>query len=216
MTQRRRSAAALVVALAFAGLPAGAPAFADPAEPAPVTTTEVAPPPPPPVSNNPMTPHQPPVPVDPAAAAPAPAPGEAAPGAPAPGAPVPAALAPSELPPVPRPSVPPVQNPNANGNGGILGSLIDLWHQARDPSLTPGDPMGPGGGIPAVPAGAGPAPALPPGYVSINAPGSETPSTSNGGAGPATGRPALPPGYYSTSAPPPPWYLDPTAQPPAS
>lgn len=113
---------------------------------------------------------------------------------------------------MPRPSVPPVQNTNANNSGGILGSLIDLWHEARNPSLTPGDSLGAGGGIPAVPAGAGPAPALPPGYVSINAPGSETPSV-NGGAGPAEGRPALPPGYYPIGGPPPPWYLDPAAQP---
>ena len=100
---------------------------------------------------------------------------------------------------------------NALGGGGILGSIIDMWHKARNPSLDPSGPMAPGAG-PTPPPGAGPAPALPPGYVSTNAPGSETPATSNGPAGgPATGRPALPPGYYPTSGPPPPWYLDPAA-----
>ncbi len=46
---------------------------------------------------------------------------------------------------------------------------------------------------------------LPPGYVSINAPGSETPVTAPApGSGPVG--PALPPGYYSLNGPPPPGY----------
>lgn len=205
MTQRRRAAVTAFALLAGAALAGMAPAGADPTDsadptPVPVTTTPVAPPPPPPVSNNPMTPHQPPVPVDPAAAT--------APGAPAPAAAAP--LAPGELPPVPKSSVPPVQNPNPN-SGGILGSIIDLWHQARNPVLGPGEGLD----VPARPPGAGPAAPLPPGYVSINSPGSETPSTSTGGSAPAN-RPALPPGYYPLTGPPPPWYLDPAAPAPGS
>jgi hypothetical protein len=101
---------------------------------------------------------------------------------------------------------------NSGGGGGILSSIMDLWHQAQNPSLDPAGAMGPGGGAPAVPAGAGPAPALPPGYVSTNSPGSETPSTSgNPAGGSAEGRPALPPGYYPIGGPPPPWYVDPAA-----
>ncbi|MEX3654372.1 hypothetical protein ABFW09_16915, partial [Mycolicibacterium fortuitum] len=46
---------------------------------------------------------------------------------------------------------------------------------------------------------------LPPGYKSINAPGSETPVTAPApGSGPAG--PPLPPGYYSLNGPPPPGY----------
>lgn len=98
-----------------------------------------------------------------------------------------------------------VPNPtygSGGSGGGIFGTLKDLWHQVQDPTLQ--DQMAGGGGGAAPPPGAGPAPALPPGYVSTNAPGSETAST--GGGGPATGRPALPPGYYSISGPPPPGY----------
>ena len=49
-------------------------------------------------------------------------------------------------------------------------------------------------------------PPLPPGYVSINLPGSETPVTATGpGSAPVTG-PALPEGYYPLTGPPPPGY----------
>ena len=99
-----------------------------------------------------MTPNQPPVPAaDPAVA--------------------PAA-------PVLQPSVPEIQNPTygSGGGGGVFGTLKDLWHQAQNPYYAPGEGMGSGGGA-APPPGAGPAPALPPGYISTNAPGSETPST---------------------------------------
>jgi len=103
--------------------------------------------------------------------------------------------------------VPPVQNQTYGSGkygGGIMGTLKDLWDQARNPTMTADGLMAPEG-APTPPAGAGPAPALPPGYVSTNAPGSETASTVPAG-GPATGRPALPPGYYSVNGPPPPGY----------
>ncbi|HOW95053.1 MAG TPA: hypothetical protein PLF91_11240, partial [Mycolicibacterium fallax] len=82
---------------------------------------------------------------------------------------------------------------------GPLGTLRDLWNAARDPygMNTPDRAPGPA----APPPGAGPAPALPPGFTSTNAPGSETASS-----GPATGGPALPPGYYPIDGPPPPGY----------
>ena len=102
--------------------------------------------------------------------------------------------------------MPPIQNPqygSGKNGGGVLGTLKDLWDQVKNPSMT-GDLMG-SYERPAPPPGAGPAPALPPGYVSTNAPGSETKSTTPAG-GPATGRPALPPGYYSIDGPPPPGY----------
>ncbi len=102
-----------------------------------------------------------------------------------------------------QPYVPPVQNPHYGSGkygGGVLGTLQDLWDQVKNPSTDVFD-----SGRPTPPPGAGPAPALPPGYVSINAPGSETASTVPAG-GPAAGRPALPPGYYSISGPPPPGY----------
>lgn len=101
------------------------------------------------------------------------------------------------------PQIPNQQYGSGQSGSGVLGTLKDLWHQVQNPTYE--DELM-GGGAPKPPPGAGPAPALPPGYVSINAPGSETASSSTGGAGPATGRPALPPGYYSTSGPPPPGY----------
>lgn len=101
-----------------------------------------------------------------------------------------------------QPYVPPIQNPqygSGKNGGGVLGTLKDLWDQVKNPSLDVDS------GRPTPPPGAGPAPALPPGYISTNAPGSETASTVPAG-GPATGRPALPPGYYSLNGPPPPGY----------
>lgn len=102
-----------------------------------------------------------------------------------------------------QPYVPEIQNPqygSGKNGGGVLGTLKDLWDQVKNPTLDGMD-----SGPPTPPPGAGPAPALPPGYVSTNAPGSETASTVPAG-GPATGRPALPPGYYSITGPPPPGY----------
>lgn len=125
-----------------------------------------------------MTPNQPALPP------------EAAP--PAPDAPPP--------PPPPHQEVPEIANPNYGSGGGIFGTISDLWQQLRDPYY--GADEVPGGGA-AIPAGAGPAPQLPPGYVSTNAPGSEAPAKA---AGPPPPHPALPPGYYSLDGPPPPGY----------
>lgn len=98
--------------------------------------------------------------------------------------------------------------PNAQyGQGsrpGPLGFLRDAWHQAQDPFGFTGMPPGqmPVGAPP--PPGAGPAPQLPPGYVSLTAPESNGPPV----AAPAAGGPPLPPGYHSLNGPPPPGYYD--------
>ncbi|WP_328356229.1 hypothetical protein OG976_00170 [Mycobacterium sp. NBC_00419] len=183
MTDRQRTVtfALAGVAVAAAALAASVPAVAEPADPAPapVTTVAEAPPPAPvPGDGSSMTPNQPAVAAGDPAAPPAP---------------------------VFRQEVPEIANPTYGSGGGVLGSLKDLWHQAQNPYYAPDEVMGAGGSV-APPPGAGPAPALPPGYVSINAPGSETPASANQGGGSAAGRPALPPGYYSTSGPPPPGY----------
>lgn len=115
-------------------------------------------------------------------------------------------------PPAPRdpfaPYVPEIQNPtygSGNSGGGVFGTLKDLWHQVQNPTFTENEIIGTGGVAP--PPGSSSAPALPPGYTSINFPGSETPVTSTGAGGgsPAVG-PALPPGYYPLTGPPPPGY----------
>jgi len=109
-------------------------------------------------------------------------------------------------PPAPPP-VPEMANP-VYGSGqygsGPLGTLRDLWHQAQNPYqlMAPMDPGELPPGAPP-PTGAGPAPALPPGFRSLNAPGSETASTQ---AAPNSGGPALPPGYFPITGPPPPGY----------
>jgi hypothetical protein len=138
----------------------------------------------------------------------------ATPGAapPAPGQPVAEApVAPAPPPPVGTPTVPEIQDPQygSGGSGGTLGFLRDAWHEAQDPYGYAGTPPGE---MPmsSPPPGAGPPPPLPPGYVSTNAPGSETASVATG---PPRGGPALPPGYYSTSGPPPPGYFDPPPDP---
>lgn len=184
MTHHHRTGAVALVGatIVVSALAWAAPAPADPADPvAPVTTSPVPPPPGPPPPG-PMTPNQQVVPAgDPAAPPPDPA--------------------------VMQPRVPPVQNQTYGSGkygGGIMGTLKDLWDQAKNPMMTADGLMAPEG-QPTPPPGAGPAPALPPGYVSTNAPGSETASTGPAG-GPATGRPALPPGYYSVNGPPPPGY----------
>lgn len=143
---------------------------------------------------------------DPAAPGPTPTPSD--PAAAAPGQIVVSNDGPAGPPPAPPagpPQVPEISNP-VYGSGqygsGPIGTLRDLWHQARDPSPLQ-DPDVAGGVAP--PPGAGPAPKLPPGYVSINAPGSETPVTApDPGSAPAG--PALPPGYYPLNGPPPPGY----------
>lgn len=223
MLGRRRVATAACLA-ALGGLAGAGDALADPTDATPTPTPVIVEPapPPPPVSNNPMTPRQPPVPASPA---PAPAPGDpAAPGpapaAPAPGDPAAPPPAPGDpaAPPPPRQTVPNTVPPPGNSSGGgILGSIKDLWHQAQNPFMNPGD-LG-GSASTAPPPGAGPAPQLPPGYVSINAPRSEIPAGStgipavSGPYGGSVGRPELPPGYYPVEGPPPPWYLDPTQAP---
>jgi hypothetical protein len=152
---------------------------------------------------DPMTPTPVPLPSDPAAAAPGqpvsvpvdPA-AVAAPALPAPGAP---------------PSVPQLADQtygshNSGGGSGVLGSLKDLWHQARDPYYGPDDTAYADGSV-APPPGAGPPPPLPPGFKSYTAPGSEAPPSEFGpGKPPPPGTPALPPGYYSITGPPPPGY----------
>ena len=106
------------------------------------------------------------------------------------------------------PYVPEIQNPtygSGNSGGGVFGTLKDLWHQVQNPTFTENEIMGTGGAPP--PPGSSSAPALPPGYTSINFPGSETPVTSTGAGGaPAASGPALPPGYYPLTGPPPPGY----------
>ena len=196
MTSRQR-----VITAAFAGLTClvaalagAAPGSADPVDP---TVTPVPAPPPdsapipapaPPAGNlAAMTPRQAPVPAaDPAAAVP------------------PGAVPPAPITPQHPPEVANQVYGSGNYGGGMLGTLRDLWHQAQNPDLSQDVMMGGAGARPVPPAGAGPAPALPPGFVSTNAPGSETASTAPaGGSGP---RPALPPGYYSVNGPPPPGY----------
>lgn len=140
---------------------------------------------------------------------PLPAPGT--PGTPpAPGQPYAAPSAPGDPPPAPppvgAPPVPEIANPQygQGSSPGPLGFLRDAWRQAQDPygfaALPPG--QAPVGAPP--PPGAGPAPQLPPGYTSLNAPESNGPPV----AKPAEGGPPLPPGYYPLDGPPPPGYYD--------
>lgn len=130
--------------------------------------------------------------------------------APAPGQPVVEAagapVAPPAPPPVGAPPVPEMANP-VYGQGqtpGQLGYLRDLWHTFHS-----GNPIealtAPPEQAPGPPPGAGPAPQLPPGYTSLNAPESSTPALPTG---PNEGGPPLPPGYYPLDGPPPPGYYD--------
>src|SRR3954463_7319542 len=110
--------------------------------------------------------------------------------------PVDGPLAPPPPPPAGPPMVPEIQDPHygsGRSGSGPLSSLRDIWHQAQDPYQLTGltSPDEPGSIAP--PPGAGPPPPLPPGYVSLNAPGSETASLPKE---PAQAGPALPPGYY--------------------
>lgn len=114
-------------------------------------------------------------------------------------------------PPAGPPMVPEIQNPQyGSGNSsGPLGFLKDAWNQAKDPYNFAETPEGqmPAGAPP--PPGAGPAPQLPPGFQSLNAPGSEAPPSA-----PSTGGgPPLPEGYYPLTGPPPPGYFDAPAGP---
>ena len=107
------------------------------------------------------------------------------------------------------PYVPEIQNPtygSGNSGGGVFGTLKDLWQQVQNPMFAPNEIMGAGGAAQTPPPGSAAPPPLPPGYVSINLPGSETPVTATGpGSAPVTG-PALPEGYYPLTGPPPPGY----------
>ncbi|HEX7827873.1 MAG TPA: hypothetical protein VF477_23480, partial [Mycobacterium sp.] len=117
---------------------------------------------------------------------PYPTPVPATPGAtpPAPGVPVIEAagadpIAPPAAPPVGPPTVPEIANPvyggGKNPGNGPLSNLRDLWHQAQDPqSFIGGAPDEPLEGAPP-PPGAGPAPQLPPGFISLTDPASNGP-----------------------------------------
>ena len=168
--------AAVSATLAGAGLVSAEPA--DPSAPVPTYPASV------PSSSAPVDPAL----VDPAVVVPAP--GEAA------------ALPPRD-PFVPY--VPEIQDQSygagASG-GGIFGTLKDLWQQVQNPTLAPDETARPGGAQRPISA---PVPPLPPGYVSINLPGSESPDAP-ADAGPPVSGPALPPGYYPLDGPPPPGY----------
>lgn len=116
------------------------------------------------------------------------------------------AIAAPPPPPAGPPLVPEIADPKygSGQSGGALGFLKDAWHQAKDPynfAETPDGQM-PGGAPP--PPGAGPAPQLPPGFKSLNAPGSEAPAAAPTEGGTSGGGPPLPPGYYALNGPPPP------------
>ena len=125
------------------------------------------------------------------------------------------AIAAPAPPPVGPPLVPEISNPKygSGQSDGPLGFLRDAWHQAKDPYNFAETPEGqmPGGAPP--PPGAGPAPQLPPGFKSLNAPGSEAPAAAPTEGGPAAGGPPLPEGYYPITGPPPPGYFDAPAGP---
>ena len=133
------------------------------------------------------------------------------PSVPAPGQPVmdssDVPVGPPPPPPIGAPTVPEIANPvygSGQSGSGPIASLRDIWHEVRDgnPAALPEQGVGP-------PPGAGPAPQLPPGYISLNAPESNGPPVK----GPAEGGPPLPPGYYPLNGPPPPGYYDTPAAP---
>ena len=176
----------LVAAGAVAATGLATPALADPAPPTP---TYPIPAPPPAPASEPMA-------AEPMASEPMAA-------APMPGDPT--------APPPPRdpftPYVPEIANPSygsGKSGGGVFGTLKDLWQQVRNPTLAPGDVAGPGAPR-AQPSISAPVPVLPPGYVSINLPGSEAPVAPAGSEAASSG-PGLPPGYYPLDGPPPPGY----------
>ncbi|MDR3661030.1 MAG: hypothetical protein P4L86_11675 [Mycobacterium sp.] len=153
----------------------------------------------------------------PAAADPTPPP---APGAtPAPGQPVlntaDGPTGPVTPPPAGAPPVPEIQDPTygAGSTPGQLGYLRDIWHTFHSGNPVEALTMPPEE-APGPPPGAGPAPKLPPGYISLTDPSSSTPIVDTG---PKTGGPPLPPGYYPLNAPPPPgWYDQKPGSAPAS
>ncbi|BBX82748.1 hypothetical protein MAUB_06210 [Mycolicibacterium aubagnense] len=135
----------------------------------------------------------------------------ATPTTPAPGQPVvePAGgpSGPVAAPPMGPPTVPEIDNPTygAGNTPGQFGYIRDIWHTFHS-----GNPLEaltmPPEEAPGPPPGAGPAPKLPPGFISLNDPASSNPIVDTG---PKTGGPALPPGYYPLNGPPPPGYYDP-------
>ncbi|MGK2879779.1 MAG: hypothetical protein ACSLE6_02935 [Mycobacterium sp.] len=139
-----------------------------------------------------------PVPVDPAVAQPAPGSAVATPVDPAavnPALPV-AGLAPT----VPNTVPPP------GSQGGVVSSLGDLWEAARTNNPDALNPTA--GSYVGAPPGAGPAPMLPPGYISLTAPESTNLTPVEEAVGPP-----LPAGYYPLDGPPPPEYEDPLVPP---
>ena len=102
------------------------------------------------------------------------------------------------------PEIPNQSYGSGNSGGGAFGTLKDLWQQFKNPTLAPGDIAGPGGPGAQPPISA-PVPMLPPGYVSINLPGSEAPAAPAGSEAASSGS-ALPPGYDPLDGPPPPGY----------
>ena len=153
---------------------------------------------------------------DPEVPYPTPVPSDQGAATPAPGQPVVSAdgpVGPPPPPPVGPPTVPEIQNP-VYGQGqtpGQLGYLRDIWHTFHS-----GNPMealtAPAEEAPGPPPGAGPAPQLPPGYISLNSPESNGPPPK----GPPLGGPPLPPGYYPLNGPPPPGYDTPPPPDPAA
>ena len=138
------------VAVSLGALALAGPAIADPGDPVDPTLIVSNPGAPPPPPGTPVA----------EAAGPPPAPGDAPPN-----------FDPSR-------AVGHVADDQAHyGSGsGPLGFIRDAYNQAKDPYSFGGTPDGE---MPtsAPPPGAGPAPKLPPGYTSLNAPGSETPIT---------------------------------------
>lgn len=144
---------------------------------------------------------------DPVGPLPSPDPAIVPPGQPV-AAPLPEGVAPPPAPvPAGPPPVPEISNPvyGAGQTPGQFGYLRDLWHASR--SSNPLEALAAmDGGVPTAgpPAGAGPAPKLPPGFTSLTAPESSTPATQRDPAD----APPLPPGYYPLTGPPPPGYFD--------
>lgn len=123
---------------------------------------------------------------DPAVPYPTPAPSGPGAAAPAPGQSVVESsdgpVGPPPPPPVGAPPVPEISNPvygSGQSGSGPLGSLRDLWHQARDPYGLTGSPDQMPIAAPP-PPGAGPPPPLPPGYISLTAPGPRQPRCQRG------------------------------------
>ncbi|MGI9125510.1 MAG: hypothetical protein ACR2JM_12280 [Mycobacterium sp.] len=177
MTPRLHTAIAALTVVGAAGVVLAGPVSADPADPAPPPTTvvETPPPPPPPapalVQTDPMTPRQLAVPPavpsgDPATAPPA---------------------APNFQPSVPE--IPNAQYGSGKYGSGVMGTLRDLWDQAKNPNFAQDQIMG-GTGAGATAPQPGAQPAAPP------------PAAGNG----SQSGPALPPGYYPIDGPPPPGY----------